>query len=84
VNEHLQLAGYRNIFVAGDLTEIPEQEEKLCQTAGSEISVVIRNIYNMERQRALCKYAVAKCPMLISLGNYLSYECVFDFLIRKI
>jgi len=70
VNEHLQLAGYRNIFVAGDLTEIPDQEEKLCQTAGSEIAVVIKNIYNMELQKSLAKYTVAKCPMLISLGKY--------------
>ena len=69
MNEHLQLAGYRNIFVAGDLTEIPEQEEKLCQTAGSEISVVIKNIFSMEKQRSLYKYTVAKCPMLISLGK---------------
>jgi len=70
VNKHLQLHGFNNIFVAGDLTDIPEEEEKLCQTAFDEIKVVIKNIINFEKGSALVDYTPAPCPMLISLGKY--------------
>jgi len=70
VNEHLQLTGFYNIFVAGDLTDIPEEEEKLCQTAFEEIKVVISNIKNQESGKPLTKYVPTPCPMLISLGRH--------------
>jgi len=70
VNEFLQLHGYRNIFVAGDVTDIPEEEEKLCQTAGAEVAVVIKNLRSMLYAKPLHKYVPTKCPMLISLGKY--------------
>jgi len=69
VNDFLQLNGYRNIFVAGDITDIPQEEEKLCQTAGAEVSVVIKNLECMLGNAPLHKYIPAKCPMLISLGK---------------
>jgi hypothetical protein len=34
--------------VAGDITDIPEETEKLCQTAAAEIKVAIANIRNLE------------------------------------
>jgi len=70
VNKHLQLTGFTNIFVAGDLTDIPEEEEKLCQTAFNEIKVIICNINNAEHGKSLQEYHPAPCPMLISLGKY--------------
>jgi len=70
VNKSLQLLGFNNIFVAGDITDIPEEEEKLCQTAFEEIKVVIKNIKNFEQGKNLVEYSPAPCPMLISLGKY--------------
>jgi len=70
VNENLQLLGRQNIFVAGDLTEVPDEEEKLCQTAYHEAKIVIANIKNLESNKSLTHYAASPCPMLISLGRY--------------
>jgi len=70
VNEHLQMAGYMNIFVAGDITDVPQEEEKLCQTAGAEVSVAIKNIQNTERSFPLHVYNADKFPMVVSLGKY--------------
>jgi NADH dehydrogenase FAD-containing subunit len=70
VNEHLQMAGYRNIFVAGDITDVPQEEEKLCQTAGAETSVVIKNLINTEKRQPLHVYDADKFPMVVSLGKY--------------
>lgn len=70
VNEFLQLQGYDNIFVAGDLTDVPSTQEKLCQTAASEIRIVMSNIARMERLNPMRRYRPKDCPMLISLGKY--------------
>lgn len=69
VNDYLQLNGYRNIFVAGDITDIPQEEEKLCQTAGAEVAVVIKNLERSLKSAPLFKYVPSPCPMLISLGK---------------
>jgi NADH dehydrogenase FAD-containing subunit len=69
VNDFLQLNGYRNIFVAGDITDIPQEEEKLCQTAGAEVAVVIKNLESMLTNAPLHRYIPSPCPMLISLGK---------------
>jgi len=70
VNENLQIPEYPNIFVAGDITDIPEEEEKLCQTACEEMKVVIANILNLSKGKPLRKYCPSPCPMLVSLGKY--------------
>jgi len=70
VNAHLQLHNHSNVFVAGDLTDIPEEEEKLCQTADAEISVVINNIQRREQLKPLVTYNPKPHPMLISLGKH--------------
>jgi len=70
VNEFLQLPQYENVFVAGDITDIPGEEEKLCQTAAAEIKVVVRNIFNIQGGKPLVKYVPSKCPLVISLGKY--------------
>jgi len=70
VNEYLQIEGFPNIFVAGDLTDIPEEEEKLCQTAAAEVKTVVSNIQMLEKEQPLHRYVAGKCPMVISLGKY--------------
>eukprot|EP01114_Cavostelium_apophysatum_P014252 TRINITY_DN3648_c0_g3_i1.p1 TRINITY_DN3648_c0_g3~~TRINITY_DN3648_c0_g3_i1.p1 ORF type:complete len:460 (+),score=80.46 TRINITY_DN3648_c0_g3_i1:173-1552(+) len=70
VNQYLQLEGYNNIFVAGDLTDIPEEEEKLCQTAAAEVKVVVNNLRLAEAGLPPIRYVPGKCPILISLGKY--------------
>lgn len=62
------MQGYRNIFAAGDVTDIPC--EKLCQTAGAEGCVVIKNLRCVESGKPLHKYVPQTCPMLVSLGRY--------------
>lgn len=69
VNDFLQLNGYRNIFVAGDITYMPQEEEKLCQTAGAEVNVAIKNLKCMLDNTPLHKYVPTKYPMVISLGK---------------
>eukprot|EP00027_Filamoeba_sp_ATCC50430_P009220 CAMPEP_0168560460 /NCGR_PEP_ID=MMETSP0413-20121227/11073_1 /TAXON_ID=136452 /ORGANISM="Filamoeba nolandi, Strain NC-AS-23-1" /LENGTH=410 /DNA_ID=CAMNT_0008591765 /DNA_START=79 /DNA_END=1308 /DNA_ORIENTATION=- len=76
VNEYLQIPEHGNVFAAGDVTDIPEEEEKLCQTAGAEIALVISNIWNMENGKPLQKFRARKFPMLVSLGRY---DCVFMY-----
>jgi len=70
VNQYLQIDGYSNIYVAGDLSDIPEEEEKLCQTAAAEVKTVVANIKSLESGKPLVQYIAGKCPMLISLGKY--------------
>jgi len=70
VNPFMQLERYANIYVAGDLTDIPEEEEKLCQTAAAEVQTVISNIRLSELGLPLSRYIAGKCPILISLGKY--------------
>jgi len=70
VNAHLQMEGFHNVFVAGDIAYIPEEEEKLCQTAAAEVDVMLKNIRNRERGLPLHKYTPTPHPMLISLGKY--------------
>lgn len=68
VNEHLQLEGYTNIFVAGDITD--RVEEKTAQNALRQAETVCKNICNLERGKELHTYHTRKRPFVISLGKY--------------
>jgi len=77
VNEHLQMEGWSNVFVAGDITYIPGEDEKLCQDALVQGAVIARNIRQLERRSSkLGKYSACKRPMLISLGKY---DCILVY-----
>jgi len=76
VNKHLQMEGTTNIFVAGDIADIPGEEEKLCQGAIEEGEVVSSNILNIESSRSLSSYTATCLPMLISLGKY---DCILTY-----
>lgn len=76
VNPYLQIPHYPHIFVGGDLTFIPKEEEKLCQTAGAAADIIIRNIRNLERNKPLKPYEPSQYPILISLGRY---DCILTY-----
>jgi len=56
----------KNIFVAGDMTEI--KEEKLAQVSEKHANVIIHNIKAMEKQKPLKHYEPKPRPEVISLG----------------
>ena len=67
-NSYLQLAGFSNIFVGGDITSI--KEEKTAQTSKKHAALIVKNIYNLENNRPLEEYISKRRPMVISLGKY--------------
>ena len=68
VNEFLQLEDYKNIFAAGDVTNI--NEEKTAQNAEKQAGIVIKNIIRLESNKQLVKYNAKPRIMVISLGKY--------------
>jgi len=72
----LQLDGWDNVFVAGDVMHVAGESEKLCQNAIDEAHMVAANIYRASSNQPLKHYSPASKPMLISLGKY---DCVFVF-----
>jgi len=68
VNEHLQLDGEKNIFVAGDVNST--NVEKTAQNAEIQARVVIKNIFSLEKNKKLKEYNKKKTPLVISLGKW--------------
>ena len=68
VNEFLQLEGFENIFVAGDITD--RVEEKTAQNAVRQGKIVVRNILRYDSDKNLLRYKFKKTPLVISLGKY--------------
>ena len=68
INEYLQLSGNVNIFVGGDVTSIAE--EKTAQASKKHAGIIVKNIYNLEKNKPLLEYKTKKRPMVISLGKY--------------
>jgi NADH dehydrogenase FAD-containing subunit len=67
VNKFLQLEGYPNIFVGGDITSIPEEKTAAC--ADRHGHIISENILRVVKQKPLVVYKPRKEPMIISLGN---------------
>ncbi len=67
VNEFLQIPEMKNIFVAGDVTNIVE--EKTAQTAEKHGSIVAQNILASIQGNELQQYKSKKRLMVISLGK---------------
>jgi len=67
-NDFLQLEGFDNIFVVGDVSSI--REEKLAQNAEEHAMIIINNIYNLERKKPLEEYKPKPRIMVISLGKW--------------
>jgi NADH dehydrogenase FAD-containing subunit len=70
VDSDMRVRGTSNVFAAGDITFIPGQTEKLCQTASSEAMVGLANIHATERSLPYHELAIQATPMLISLGKF--------------
>lgn len=68
VNEYLQMFGFNNIFVAGDVSDV--KEEKTAQNSEKQAMVVVKNIMALENKVALKKYDSRKRLMVISLGKF--------------
>lgn len=68
VNDFLQVQRFRNVFAAGDITNIPE--EKTAQAAEKQATIVVKNIYHLEEDERLEKYNANAKPMDISLGRW--------------
>lgn len=68
VNQFLQLIGYPNIFIGGDITSIPE--EKTAVNADRHGSIISENILRSYKQKSLIIYKPRREPMIISLGNW--------------
>ncbi|MBI2572234.1 FAD-dependent oxidoreductase [Candidatus Woesearchaeota archaeon] len=68
VNEFLQVMGHSKIFAAGDITSFIE--EKTAQNAEQQAKIVVKNICNLEKNKALKPYISKPRPMIISLGKF--------------
>lgn len=79
---YLQVKGYENIFIAGDITAIPE--EKTAQNAEEHAKVIVHNIRALEKKEALKEYNSAPRPMVISLGTWNGILVKKDFVLTGI
>lgn len=68
VDKYLRLQGSKNIFVGGDITNIPE--EKLAQNAEKHAQVIVENIRCDHMNKKLCVYKSQPRPILVSLGKW--------------
>jgi apoptosis-inducing factor 2 len=68
VNEYLQLLDRKNIFVAGDVSNIAE--EKTAQNAEKHGKLVAHNLDALINNRNMKSYKSKKRLMVISLGKY--------------
>jgi apoptosis-inducing factor 2 len=68
VNQHLQLVGYPNIFVCGDITNF--EEEKNAAHANSQAGVITENVLRTVRHKPLLSYHSKQEPADISLGSW--------------
>lgn len=67
VNEFLQLEGYQNIFVGGDINSV--QEEKTAQNAERHAHLIVKNIERMNNS-PLIAHQPRSAPLVISLGDW--------------
>ena len=68
VNKHLQVAGQKNIFAAGDVNNIAE--EKTAQNAEKQAAIASANIRLLNAKRRLVAYESKPRLMDISLGKH--------------
>ena len=78
VNHFLQLEGYTNIFVGGDITNI--MEEKTALNAERHGSLISTNLLRSIKKRRLLVYKSRILPMIVDLGStnaMLTYRLFF-------
>ncbi|NXF89578.1 AIFM2 factor, partial [Eubucco bourcierii] len=67
VNKHLQLEGYKNIYVIGDCADV--KEPKMAYHAGLHANIVVTNIYNSLTNKCLKSYEPGSLTFLLSMGR---------------
>ncbi len=67
VNPYLQLEGYSNIFVGGDINNVPE--EKTAQNAERHAHLVVKNLDRLRNNKPLIAHKPRSAPLVISLGD---------------
>ncbi|MFX0137345.1 MAG: NAD(P)/FAD-dependent oxidoreductase [Candidatus Hodarchaeota archaeon] len=78
VNNYLQLDGFSNIFIGGDINNI--KEEKTARKAELHAKIIVKNIKRMLTSQPLLPYKSGRSPMIISLGDWrgiILYKYVF-------
>jgi len=68
VNQFLQLEGYDNIFVGGDISSIIE--EKTARKAENHAKIIAKNINKILENKQLKSYKLGTSPMVIGLGDW--------------
>ena len=68
VNQYLQLEGFSNIFVGGDINSIPE--EKTAEHADQQARHIATNIHRHIKNKPLYTYKSLPLPMDICLGDW--------------
>lgn len=68
VNSYLQVEGHKNIFAAGDITNI--KEEKTAQNAEQQAQIAVHNLLQQEKNKKLNEYRSQSRIMVISLGKW--------------
>lgn len=67
VNDYLQLDGFPNIFVGGDINSVPE--EKTAHNAERHARLMVKNILALAQGKKRKAYKPHSSPLLISLGD---------------
>lgn len=67
VNDFLQLKGFDNIFVGGDINSV--KEEKTAQNAERHAALIVNNMILKSNSRSLIAHKPRSAPLVISLGD---------------
>lgn len=67
VNEFLQLKGFDNIFVGGDINSV--KEEKTAQNAERHAALIVNNMILKANSKPLVAHKPRSAPLVISLGD---------------
>jgi NADH dehydrogenase FAD-containing subunit len=67
VNEYLQLQGFENIFVGGDINSV--KEEKTAQNAERHAELIVKNMILKSESKQLVAHKPRSAPLVISLGD---------------
>ncbi len=67
VNPYLQLEGFSNIFVGGDINNV--QEEKTAQNAERHARLIVKNLDRLRNNKPLIAHKPRSAPLVISLGD---------------
>lgn len=77
VNDYLQLKGFKNIFVGGDINNVVE--EKTAQNAVRHAHLISKNIIALINKTKLKKHKPRSGPLVISLGDWKGILTFKDF-----